>query len=206
MTREFKAGQQVAVKIESLRDYKAVVPQGTVGSFDHYDRGNGWGLVRFPGHTGDGPEGLVKTWDRELEPFTPPSPAPAPLDPSKVKAGDTVTLERGVAVVKGEVSTAYPAIPDSDRANQHVAFSLADMGGSMFAVGGDHPWTLTAHQPAPKALPTANGSIVIRNRGYGCPEFHLIADQWRGARSGNAGNPNAWADGWTLVRDAGADS
>lgn len=70
---EFKAGQEVRVKIEELRDYKVKVPEGTVGTFDHYDLGNRWGLVRFPGYVGDGPDGLVKTWDKELEAVQPGS-------------------------------------------------------------------------------------------------------------------------------------
>lgn len=70
---EFRAGQEVRVKIEELRDYKVKVPEGTVGTFDHYDLGNRWGLVRFPGYVGDGPDGLVKTWDKELEAVQPGS-------------------------------------------------------------------------------------------------------------------------------------
>lgn len=71
---------------------------------------------------------------------------PAPLDPSKVKAGDTVTLERdGGRLPDQEVVT--PSVTMSGRT------TLILKGGIEVIVTGPDAWTLTAHQPAPEPEP-----------------------------------------------------
>lgn len=65
----------------------------------------------------------------------------APLDPSKVKAGDTVTLQGDRALVEGEVQAV----------DKHMRTDLViKVHHSWFRIEGDDAWTLTAHQPAPK--------------------------------------------------------
>lgn len=64
---------------------------------------------------------------------------------------------------------------------------------------------LRATHPKP-VLPTTNGSIIRRARGYDRPEAHLIAGSWTMVGTGhNNVSPDTWVDGWVLVRDAGSD-
>lgn len=86
----------------------------------------------------------------------------SPLDPSKVKAGDTVTLERDGVTVAGPVESIGIRPPERPE------FKLAD--SRSYDLDGYEPWTLTAHQPAPEPEPewkpgtvaegTVNGTIV----------------------------------------------
>lgn len=66
----------------------------------------------------------------------------APLDPSKVKAGDTVTIVGDAAKVEGEVHAVF--MEDA---------LVFEIGYSHFKVTGADAWTLTAHQPAPEPEP-----------------------------------------------------
>jgi hypothetical protein len=67
---------------------------------------------------------------------------PAPLDPSKVKAGDTVTVENGTTTVTGKVGTqGASGVP--------TALFMHGVGTLYFRDG----WTLIAHQPAPEPEP-----------------------------------------------------
>lgn len=74
------------------------------------------------------------------------------LDPSKVKVGDTVTLEKASAkhIDIVERVAHLTTVEDGDRSPfwEVVTRSL----GLVYTVGPDH-WTLTAHQPAPEPEP-----------------------------------------------------
>lgn len=79
---------------------------------------------------------------------------PAPLDPSKVKAGDTVTLENGETSVRGPVAHIEKALP----MDVVLGFSIRNVGWRYIAPGvvaqQEHGvWTLTDHQPAPEPEP-----------------------------------------------------
>lgn len=72
--------------------------------------------------------------------------APAPLDPSKVKPGDTVTLEKGTA-------KHVDLVADVDRYQDgDYRFKSTTSPTHVYRVG-DGAWTLTAHQPAPEPEP-----------------------------------------------------
>jgi hypothetical protein len=80
--------------------------------------------------------------------------APAPLDPSKVKAGDTVTLENGQTAVRGPVIGIDTAV----HTNIVSGFSIEGVGWRYFipdvlAQQDTGVWTLTDHQPAPEPEP-----------------------------------------------------
>ena len=68
------------------------------------------------------------------------SATPAPLDPSKVKAGDTVTLERDGGQVRGEMRAVTFA------QNHQRAWII--QGGLQVQIEGPNAWTLTGHQPS----------------------------------------------------------
>jgi len=73
---------------------------------------------------------------------------PTPLDPSKVKAGDTVTLEReseGLSKVEGTVQSLH-------RSAARLAHGLMIRNIDQYVFWTDE-WTLTAHQPAPEPEP-----------------------------------------------------
>jgi hypothetical protein len=71
---------------------------------------------------------------------------PAPLDPSKVKAGDTVTLTHGWAKVEDKVTEVADWRPNGGT----VGMTLAHRPDAPFYLNA---WALTAHQPAPKKTP-----------------------------------------------------
>lgn len=76
---------------------------------------------------------------------------PDPLDPSKVKAGDTVTLESGTALVRDVV------IEVKSRGVGQFVFYTAEnpdplIPGTYYLVN-QGAWTLTDHQPAPEPEP-----------------------------------------------------
>lgn len=87
----------------------------------------------------DGTEAWVANLDLEAA-------TPAPFDPSKVKAGDTVTLERD----RGR-------LPDQVVATRSMTSggcsTLILEGGIEVKVTGPDAWTLTDHQPAPEPEP-----------------------------------------------------
>lgn len=75
-------------------------------------------------------------------------PIPAPLDPSSVQAGDTVTLESGTALVRDMV------IEVKKRGEGQFLFYTGEtpdplIPGTYYLVNTG-AWTLTDHQPAPK--------------------------------------------------------
>jgi hypothetical protein len=82
---------------------------------------------------------------------------PAPLDPSKVKAGDTVTLEKGTA-------KHVDLVADVDRYQDgDYRFKSTTSPTHVYRVG-DGAWTLTAHQPAPEPEPEWKpGTVLLGN-------------------------------------------
>ena len=68
---------------------------------------------------------------------------PAPLDLSKVKAGDTVTLERDGGRLPGQ-----EVMVVSESGTGYTTVILR--GGLQVYITGPDAWTLTAHQPAPE--------------------------------------------------------
>lgn len=76
---------------------------------------------------------------------------PAPLDPSKVKAGDMVTLENGETSVRGPVAH----IEKAKHTDVAIGFSIPNVGWrylvpDVLAQQDYGIWTLTDHQPAPE--------------------------------------------------------
>jgi len=70
----------------------------------------------------------------------------APLDPSKVKAGDTVTVTHGWAKVEDTVTEVADWTPNGGT----VALTLAHRPGDPFYLNA---WVLADHQPAPEPEP-----------------------------------------------------
>lgn len=131
---------------------------------------------------------------------------PAPLDPSKVKAGDTVTLEReDGTLIRAKVFDVDPVVVNPPERTLRL-YGIPD-----WVLIGKDSYALTDHQPAPKPeLPTKPGSIVKSQRG---DEAVLIADpsvylpaKWQWVLNGLYTHPADWPHGWTLVRDAGKDA
>jgi hypothetical protein len=99
--------------------------------------------------------------------------AAGPLDPSKVKAGDTVTLERTKR--NDRVDALVEEVPQP-------GVLLLEGWGAVFQIGTVDPaWTLTDHQPAPKPEwePGTIGTAgTVRGLGYTGPvvrtEEHLV--------------------------------
>src|SRR5690606_32458654 len=88
--------------------------------------------------------GLVAVLDDALEySFRPEQLTPAPLDPSKVKPGDTVTLSRGKSSVTAEVTHVQSFIHLEHLGRFRVK------GLSSDRTSGYAEYTLTDHQPAP---------------------------------------------------------
>jgi hypothetical protein len=110
---------------------------------------------------------------------------PAPLDPSKVKAGDTVTLE----------------IHDPEMAPFEVLGEAYKVPGQGLSAGGwpisNHPHvTLTAHQPAPEPEPEWKPGTVADIEVDGGHTYRAIrndGDQWDAE--------NAWTYGDSEVTD-----
>lgn len=100
------------------------------------------------------------------------SATPAPLDPSKVKAGDTVTLESGTALVRDVVIEAK-----SRGVGQFVFYTAENpdplIPGTYYLVNSG-AWTLTDHQPAPEPEPEWKPGtlalITIRGQDGEAPE------------------------------------
>lgn len=154
---EFKPGDEVQfVTDDSWKDRD--VEEGTRATFIRYGerpgQSGGLPLVALE----DGFEFLC--WDDVLEPYK--EPTPAPLDPSKVKAGDTVTLEReskGLSKVDGTVVDVH-----HDGSTGGIGVMINNITQYVFWL---NEWTLTAHQPAPEpepelpTLPVATGSLIL---------------------------------------------
>lgn len=105
----------------------------------------------------------------------------APLDPALVKAGDTVTLEKGAAVVIDVVIEAK-----SRGVGQFVFYTAENpdplIPGTYYLVNHG-AWTLTDHQPAPEPEPewkpgTIGTAGTVRGLGYTGPvvrtDEHLL--------------------------------
>jgi len=88
----------------------------------------------------------------------------APLDPSKVRVGDMVTMENGETTVRGPVAHIEKALP----MDVVLGFSIHNVGWRYIAPGvvaqQEHGvWTLTAHQPTPEPewKPGTTGSAHV---------------------------------------------
>lgn len=79
------------------------------------------------------------------------------IDPSKVKAGDTVTLERCGVTVTGTVESI------GVREGETPEFRLAD--SRAYDTDGYGRWTLTAHQPVPDDAETLRQSLEVAREG-----------------------------------------
>lgn len=90
----------------------------------------------------------------------------APLDPSKVKAGDTVTLESGTALVRDVVS----AVTKFDDGSGYQF--LSSEPPTSYRRVGPTAWTLTDHQPAPEPEPEWKpgtfATVTTERRGEFC--------------------------------------
>jgi len=111
---KFKKGDPVQVRVDVLKDPLARVPRGTVGTLDHYAVPAGWGMVRFPGRTGDGRDGLVKTWDHELSRAVSPAPVVVGAPGGPFDKGDTVRY-LGAKGANGELSPGLAASAHTER-------------------------------------------------------------------------------------------
>jgi hypothetical protein len=141
---EFKKGDRIVfTKADAWgkRGERVRMPKGTLGTYDDADGGAApW--VRLD--TGE----RVQAWADVL--------APAPLDPSKVKAGDTVTVR-----VEPNPGTGWGTLDHGPEAIEVTGKVWLDSGdnphGPVAKVGvhalGLPNVTLTAHQPAPEPEP-----------------------------------------------------
>lgn len=125
-----------------------------------------------------------------------PDATPAPLDPSKVKAGDTVTLEKDGALVRDVVIEAK-----SRGVGQFVFYTAENpdplIPGTYYLVNHG-AWTLTDHQPAPEPepeLPTAPGSLIKSEAG---DLVFLTKAMWLD-QDHDERNPSDWAAPWTQM-------
>lgn len=143
---------------------------------------NGYEIVDFPNQR------HVYTTQNEIEPvkFDVDSVAkefgvdlsePDTLDPALVKAGDTVTLESGTAVVTDVV------IEAKSRGQGQFVFYTSEspdplIPGTYYLVNPG-AWTLTVHQPAPEPEPEWNLSDVVsaRLRNESIPDRFWYVDE-----------------------------
>jgi hypothetical protein len=160
---EFKTGDRVVfTKDDDWLERGALVrmPKGTLGTYDDApgnaapwvrldtgERVRAWSDVLAPAEdhgTGDGSASDICAepgCNCDLE-----RRFPAPLDPAKVKAGDTVTLEKGTA-------KHVDLVADVDRYQDgDYRFKSTTSPTHVYRVG-DGAWTLTDHQPAPEPEP-----------------------------------------------------
>lgn len=109
---------------------------------------------------------------------------PAPLDPSKVKAGDTVTLEDRRSNTHDDSITPDPDWRLSGKVREiHVTHSHSDgtpyawsvrIGHTPYQMGtAEWTYTLTDHQPAPKPAPATFGTATVE--GIRRPGFTYLA-------------------------------
>jgi len=90
---------------------------------------------------------------------------PAPLDPSKVRKVDTVTLENGETSVRG------PVVNIEHRQEIVVGFAIKNIGWRYVAPNvvvqqEEGAWLLTAHQPAPEPEPEWKpGTVALISTG-----------------------------------------
>ncbi|HEV6951919.1 MAG TPA: hypothetical protein VKY86_01595 [Promicromonospora sp.] len=99
-----------------------------------------------------GPDG--KHGDRHTDTCGCDDVPPAPLDPSKVKPGDTVTLSRGKSSVTAEVTHVQNFIHLEHLGRFRVK------GLSSDRTSGYAEYTLTDHQPAPEPEPSWREGVV----------------------------------------------
>lgn len=106
----------------------------------------------------------ISGWLRNLS-LVDADATPAPLDPSKVKAGDTVTLEEGLSRFTGVVDSVRERAAQTwfrfrygEQADAYLEMPVTD--------GFGRTWTLTDHQPAPEPEPAPNDPEVLVGDSY----------------------------------------
>lgn len=141
---------------ETIQHLQAALPSLPDGAVVHDRDGDRVSRVEVPG--------MMGVYAPYTVTYETADTTPVPLDPSKVKAGDTVTLERGKASVTDEVA-AWDRRPHG-----HFSVTLVnDPAGPPYRVVGGitgTSWTLTDHQPAPEPelewKPGATGTATVR--------------------------------------------
>jgi hypothetical protein len=129
---EFNKGDRIIFVRDDVY-YGIKMPKGTLATYDDDSPTHGTPSVVLD--TGE----RVAAWRSRIAPAEPETPAP--LDPSKVKPGDTVTLERdGGRLPDQEVVV----VTSTERG--WIIFILK--GAVEVRVTGPDPWLITAHQPA----------------------------------------------------------
>src|SRR5690606_7898244 len=97
-------------------------------------------------------DSLFASANRSLAAALRTGPLTAPLDPSKVKAGDTVTLSLEGAHVT-DVVASWERNPASDHYRAYLTHDPDPFDAKPFRLVGSTAYTLTAHQPAPEPEP-----------------------------------------------------
>lgn len=160
MSAEFIPGQNARAIRDTRSESGAEVVKNAQVTVEAYFGGSQF-MARLEGETD------LIFYTADFEPVEPPSPypaTPAPLDPSKslsfegykapitaldptaVRAGDMVTLEKGTAKHIDRVDD-VDQYQDGD-----YRFKSATSPTHVYRVG-EGAWTLTAHQPAPEPEP-----------------------------------------------------
>lgn len=159
-TEDNIGGNKVDDRVRMFRNASGY--DGEFGTVRALDRDHGWRVWVNP----DGaPYGLAVRMDpddleRILAEVDLPDATPASLDPSKVKAGDTVTLTKGETSVRGPVTgISYAGGGEWDFRVGEEAYRRAGRIGL---------WAVTAHQPAPEPEPEWKPGMFAsaRIRGY----------------------------------------
>jgi len=132
---EFKRGDRV-VFVEDDHYEGVEMPKGTRGTYDDDNPTSSTPWVKLD--TGE----RVVAWHDCIAPAEPETPAP--LDPAKVKPGDTVTLE-----MEGGRKVTAPVSERTGFGDTWLLDVYPDDGPVSFS---KHHWTLTAHTPAPERV------------------------------------------------------
>lgn len=160
---EFKRGDRVVFVKDD--EYGGVeMPKGTLATYDEDDPAEGAPWVKLD---------RVRAWRDSIAPAEDHGTGdgsasdicaepgcncdlerrfPAPLDPSKVKPGDTVTLTLEGAEVTDTVA-AWERNPASGHYRAYLAHDPDPLDAKPFRLVGNAAYTLTDHQPAPEPEP-----------------------------------------------------
>jgi hypothetical protein len=171
-------------KVRAIRDTESRGGNADIGA----------GAVLEVSHTSDDSGHLFNAWHPNgidvyalaKDDFEPVDATPAPLDPSKVKAGDTVT----VRVEEFD-------IPDPYEVTGKAYVGPIGMAVGGFLLSGDRV-NLTDHQPAPEPepeLPTIPGSLIKSEAG---DLVFLTKAMWLD-QDHDERNPSDWAAPWTQM-------
>jgi hypothetical protein len=185
MSAQFKPGDTIVTIQDAPTLLGHALPKGThgtvirsgppiVGPYSVY--------ARFEGdRPGDGRQ--VRPGDVMVVPTTPAPSLPtqdgdddgreaAPLDPTLVKAGDTVTLTYGKARIEDEVTD---VMTDDDSVMFLLAHNTAP--SKTYLRVWSEGWTLTAHQPAPEPEPRERVVDILINYSNSRADDYDTADR-----------------------------